>query len=156
MTDVMKFVNWFRVKNNAQIRQFDFADELTQMKVMKLLYYVQGTSLAVYNRKAFPDDVIAWKYGPAVESVHSRYAGKRGIVGKITSEDLADYKEIEADPEMASVVHAVQDAFGDKSAIELMHQTHSERPWKETRQSDIIDPGLMKDFFETELVKNNE
>jgi len=155
MTDVMKFVNWFRVKSNAQIRQFNFADELTQMKVMKLLYYVQGTNLAVYNKKAFSDDVLAWKYGPAVEAVHTRFAGKRGIVGVITAEDLSDYKEIEDNSELSTVVHAVQDAFGDKSAIELMNQTHSERPWKETRQSDVIDPELMKIFFKTELVKNN-
>jgi len=155
MIDVMKFVNWFRVKSNAQMRQFDFADELTQMKVMKLLYYVQGTSLAVYNEKAFPENIIAWKYGPAVEVVHNHFVGKRGIVGEITSGDLADYQEIEANSKMASVVHAVQEAFGDKSAIELMNQTHAERPWIETRQSGIIDPELMRDFFRTELVNNN-
>ena len=37
MLSVMTFVNWFRVKSNAQMRRYDFADELTQMKVMKLL-----------------------------------------------------------------------------------------------------------------------
>lgn len=152
----MKFVNWFRVKSNAQMRQFEFADELTQMKVMKLLYYVQGTCLAVYGTKAFADDIVAWKYGPAVESVHNAFYGKRGIVGEITDEDRQDYKEIESNSNLASVVHAVQEAFGDKSAIELMNQTHSERPWKETPQSGVIDPKLIEDFFKSEVVKTSD
>ncbi len=40
MKEVMKFVNWFRVHNNADLKRYDFAKPLTQMKVMKLLYYV--------------------------------------------------------------------------------------------------------------------
>lgn len=156
MEKVMRFVNWFRVKNNAQMRQFDFVEELTQMKVMKLLYYVQGTSLAVYNQKAFPNDVLAWRYGPAIAEVHDHFAGKRGIVGEITQQDLQDYQEIEANAQLATVIHAVQDAFGDKSAIDLMNQTHSEQPWQATRQSEVIAPELMKTFFKAELVKTDE
>ncbi|WP_461243377.1 Panacea domain-containing protein [Secundilactobacillus muriivasis] len=156
MLSVMTFVNWFRVKSNAQMRQYDFADELTQMKVMKLLYYVQGTNLAVYDQKAFPNDILAWKYGPAIQEVHDRFAGKREIVGTITPEDLADYKTIEANSDLASVMDAVQTAFGDKSAIELMKQTHEERPWRETPQSGVIAPDLMKAYFKAEVVKTDE
>lgn len=35
MTDVFKIVNWLRVTSNAEMRTYD-AEELTQMKVMKL------------------------------------------------------------------------------------------------------------------------
>lgn len=153
MKEVMKFVNWFRVHNNADLKRYDFAKPLTQMKVMKLLYYVQGVSLAVNNEKAFPEKIVAWKYGPAVEKVHKKYAGCRNILGSITQKDLNDYREIESDPKLSIVVNAVQDAFGDKSAADLMHQTHHEAPWQDTPQSEAISLKKMKDLFLKEVVE---
>ena len=38
MYDVFKIVNWLRVRNNADLRTDLNAEELTQMKAMKLLY----------------------------------------------------------------------------------------------------------------------
>lgn len=38
---VFKVVNWLRVKNNAELRVDPNAEELTQMKAMKLLYYIK-------------------------------------------------------------------------------------------------------------------
>ena len=128
MKKVMKFVNWFRVHNYADLKQYDFAEPLTNMKVMKLLYYVQGVSLAVNNEKSFPEKIVAWKYGPAIEEVYKKYVGQRNITGKISQKDLNDYNEIENDPKLQRVVNAVQDSFGDKSVIELIHQTHHEDP----------------------------
>lgn len=153
MKEVMQFVNWFRVHNNADLKRYDFAEPLTQMKVMKLLYYVQGVNLAVNDEKAFPEKIVAWKYGPAVEAVHQKYSGCRAITGTISQSDLDDYHEIEDDPELGAVVNAVQDAFGDESAVELMRQTHHEMPWQKTPQSTVISPELMKAFFLKEVVE---
>ncbi len=41
----LKVVNWLRVRNNAELRLDPNAEELTQMKAMKLLYYLQAASL---------------------------------------------------------------------------------------------------------------
>ena len=40
MYDVFKIVNWLRVRNNADLQADPNAEELTQMKAMKLLYYI--------------------------------------------------------------------------------------------------------------------
>lgn len=40
MYNVFKVVNWLRVKNYAELRQSDYAEVLTQMKAMKLLYII--------------------------------------------------------------------------------------------------------------------
>ncbi|MFC6288759.1 Panacea domain-containing protein [Levilactobacillus angrenensis] len=152
MTDVLKIVNWFRAVSNAQMRQYG-DDELSQMKVMKLLYYVQGTFLAVYGRQAFADDILAWRYGPVVKAVHDKYAGRVSIVGQLTAADLADYNELERDPELQQVLTAVWTAFGDMSAIQLMKGTHQERPWQETPQSQVIAPALMAEYFKASIVQ---
>ncbi|MFD1455029.1 Panacea domain-containing protein [Levilactobacillus lanxiensis] len=151
MTDVFKLVNWFRAVSNAQMRQYD-ADELSQMKVMKLLYYVQGTYLAIHGEKAFANDILAWRYGPAIKAVHDKYAGKVSIVGQLATSDLADYNEVRQDDRLEPVLTAVWQAYGDMSAIQLMKKTHEEAPWLETNQSQVISPGLMADFFKREIV----
>ncbi|WP_258115773.1 Panacea domain-containing protein [Levilactobacillus yiduensis] len=152
MTDVFKIVNWFRAVSNAQMRQYG-DDELSQMKVMKLLYYVQGTFLAVHGRKAFADDILAWRYGPVVQAVHDKYVGRVSIVGRLTAADLADYNELQRDPDLQQVLTAVWTAFGDMSAIQLMKETHQERPWQETPQSQVIAPTLMTEYFKTSIVQ---
>ena len=147
MYDVMQVVNWLRVRNNADMRENDYTEELTQMKAMKLLYYIQGVSLAYLDQRIFKQDIVAWKYGPAVEEVHNKYIHRRGIVGEISKEDLNDYKLLSSDKKASEVLNAVYDEFGGKSAIDLMKQTHSENPWKETAQSNIITDEKLKKFF---------
>ncbi|WP_395323064.1 Panacea domain-containing protein [Levilactobacillus parabrevis] len=153
MTDVFKIVNWFRVTSNADMRTIK-ADELTQMKVMKLLYYVQGTYLAVHGEKAFSNDIIAWKFGPVVREVHEKYSGQRGIVGNLSEDPqaIADYTSIPSDSDLGIILKAVWQAFGDMSATELMQQTHTERPWQETVPNGVLTSELMTAFFKAEVV----
>lgn len=149
MYDVLKVVDWLRVRNNAELKSKDYAEELTQMKAMKLLYYIQGASLVVLNKRLFPDNLVAWRYGPAVEAVHEKYQGKREIVGEIDRKSLDNYNELSSDEEASTILNSVYEAFGDKSAAELMRQTHNESPWKETAQSEVIKDEAMRKFFIT-------
>ncbi|WP_369395521.1 hypothetical protein [Limosilactobacillus equigenerosi] len=53
MYDVLKVVNWLRARNFADMREDENVEELTQMKTMKLLYYIQAASLVVTNHRFF-------------------------------------------------------------------------------------------------------
>lgn len=152
MADVLKIVNWLRVKNSSDLKLSDSTEELTQMKVMKLLYYIQGTSLVYLGSRMFDNDIVAWKYGPAVEAVHAKYKGQREIVGQVTQSDLDDYAELSNNEKYAEVLNAVYDNFGEKSAIDLMNMTHQESPWKNTEQSNIITDDKMIAFFKKIVV----
>lgn len=147
MYNVFKVVNWLRVKNNAELRSDENAEELTQMKAMKLLYYIQAASLVVTGKKMFDNPIVAWKYGPAVEAVHQKYAGRRGIVGTISAQDLKDYKELESNETTSSILNSIYDIYGHSSAYDLMKQTHSEKPWQETKQSQVITVDKIKDYY---------
>lgn len=155
MVNVFKVVNWFRVRNNAEMRKKDFVEELTQMKAMKLLYYAQGVYLAVYNKPLFDDDIVAWKYGPAIQAVHNKYIGKRAITGTISDSDIADYEELQNDAPVAGVLSAVESAYGDMSASELVKQTHTETPWKVTNQSGVISTDVIRSFFKENIVADD-
>ena len=107
MYNVLKIVNWMRVKNKAELIENKDAEELTQMKAMKLLYYVQGVSLVYLKHRMFPDDILAWKYGPAVSKVHQKYQGQREIVGEVSENDIDDYNELSANSRVNDVLNTV-------------------------------------------------
>ncbi|NJL77114.1 MAG: DUF4065 domain-containing protein [Saprospiraceae bacterium] len=48
--------------------------ELTSnLKLQKLLYYVQGVHLAAFDSSLFEEEIVAWNYGPVVESVYQDF-----------------------------------------------------------------------------------
>ncbi|MFJ6963500.1 MAG: Panacea domain-containing protein [Limosilactobacillus fermentum] len=156
MYDVFKVVNWLRVKNNADMRLNPNVEELTQMKTMKLLYYIQAASLSITSHRMFNNNIVAWRYGPVVEEVHEKYRGHRGIVGEITESDLNDYSELQNDYEASSILNSIYDVYGYSSAYDLMRQTHSEKPWQETPQSEVISDKAIKDFYSGVFVSDED
>lgn len=147
MYNVFKVVNWLRVRNSADLRTDPNAEELTQMKAMKLLYYIQAASLVITNHRMFDNDIVAWKYGPVVEEVHQKYRGRRGIVEPLEKQAIKDFHELQKDPEASAILNSIYDTYGKSSAYDLLHQIHKERPWQETPQSHVINDKLIKDYY---------
>lgn len=154
MYDVMQVVNWLRVKNNADVRSSEYAEKLTQMKAMKLLYYIQAASLVIIGKRLFDSDIVAWKYGPVVAEVHDYYRHQRDIVGDISKDKKAieDYATLEKDKQAADILNSIYDIYGHSSAYDLMRQTHREKPWQETPQSEVISDQKIKDYFKDVFV----
>lgn len=121
-------------------------DIISNLKLQKLLYYVQGYHLAFFGQKLFEDDLEAWTYGPVVPGVYHRFKDNRGLGILLTPQDC---KEIELSTEVASMFGQVMTEYGKFSAIKLMEMTHRELPWKEANehQDKIISPETMKTFF---------
>lgn len=156
-TDIMQLVNWFRVRNISDMKTNEMVEPLTQMKMMKLLYYAQGITLAAFDKELFKDEIVAWRYGPAVDSVHQQFLGQREIVPSDLNEGLDekiinDYETVNKDSEVNMVLNTVMDVYGDKSAIELMKMTHNEAPWKNTEQSGIISKDVIKEYFKENIL----
>ena len=153
--DVMKIANWFRVRNYSDMQVDESIDELTQLKLMKLLYFSQGVFLAAYHKRLFDDPILAWNYGPVVKQVHDKYVGKRGIVNDnvpITNADLSDYENISSDEEASAVLEAVYRAYGSMSSSDLVNITHSQTPLKTTPQSGEISTDKIEKYFKDHVV----
>lgn len=147
VTEIRQLVNWFRVHNEAQVRQDGATEKLTLEQVMALLYYVQGMHLAVFDTVAFADDILACERGVAIQTVATQFYGAAGLIDDLDEAVVADHDAIEADPQLAAIVHMVQ-AFADgRSIIRLITRMSTERPWMETPQNQVILPGLMADYF---------
>lgn len=163
--DIFKIINWFRINN--YIDQQSYSDynnrqplipTISQLKVMKLLYYVQGVSLSFYNMRAFPNRIYHWEYGPAIPEVHQRYKGMTALPRVDQNQTVYNhvyhnYKQVQANSKLYKAVVGVNHVYGDMSAYGLMMQTHSESPWLDTFPSEEIKPVLIKRYFDKNVVE---
>lgn len=138
---------WFLAHN--RIVEIDGgADSISNLKLQKLLYYAQGSSLAVTGEALFDDNIIAWQHGPVVECVYHTYKvyGSNGI----PFEDDFDFSQFT--DEENELLTEVYETFGQYSAWKLRNMTHEEYPWVSTKLNDVIPTVVIKDFFKQEYL----
>ena len=148
MHRALDVAKWF-LAHNREIMDAEDSEYISNLKLQKLLYYAQGTFLAVTDRPLFYDPIVAWKHGPVVESVYRIYSpnGANGIVFDEAFDNSAFSKE---ENELLTQVY---DVFGQYSAWKLRDMTHQETPWLTTPQSEEISREKIKNYFKREYVE---
>lgn len=125
-------------------------DLVSNMKLQKLLYYMQGFYLAYFDKPLFTDELEAWMYGPVVPQVYEAFKenGSKGI--EYTGEVIKLGTENEE-----KLFNEVYRIFAKYSATGLMDMTHSETPWKSTNTGvgNVISKEVMKQFFKKRFKK---
>ncbi len=119
-------------------------DNMTHLKLQKLLYYAQGFHVAMHaGCPLFPESLLAWKHGPVVRSVYSHYAGyEHRAIDPVLWSHLDDVP-----PETQEILDAVYANYGQYSARKLEEMTHEELPWRKTPQGKVISLDLLRDYF---------
>ena len=138
---------WFLAYNRS-VSTEEGGEYISNLKLQKLLYYAQGSFLAVTNSPLFDDPIVAWQHGPVVEAVYHEYKenGSNGI--PFTDDfNFDDFTKDEND-----LLKEVYETFGQYSAWKLRNMTHDETPWKSTRQNDVILQDVIKDYFKKEYL----
>ena len=135
--DVAKWFLAFTDENEDEV--------LTNLKIQKLLYYAQGTHLALTNTPLFDEPIEAWQHGPVVRTVYDTYRhyGSTPIPRDVplctfTKEELETLED-------------VYSTYGVFTALALRNLTHTEPPWCNTPRNGVIPLQAMKDFFLSEL-----
>lgn len=136
--------------NYILTRAKDQGRPVTNLKLQKILYYVQGHYLAEFDQPLFPDEIQAWKFGPVVPSVYYEYSvyGPDEII--ITGRENLE----ECDSEEMELIDSVIDSKLRYASSELVRATHSEEPWRKAtrggtviRPNTVIDTEDMKEYF---------
>lgn len=140
--------NVFDIANKIIVKgsYSDVGEPISNLKLQKLLYYMQGFHLAFFNTPLFDEEIEAWQYGPVVPEVYKKYRvfGNTGITPEEVVITLSDEEE--------SLFDEVYSVYSEFSAIGLMNLTHQESPWKNAPNSGVIEKDVMKEFFKTRLV----
>jgi uncharacterized phage-associated protein len=117
-------------------------EELTHLKLQKLLYYIQAWHLVYKNDPLFSEEPEAWVNGPVYKNVYDFYKDKGS--GPLTIElpegkNHEEYpnellNEIGLDEEQKELIDAVIKKYGLMPTFQLVYLTHSENPWNEARE----------------------
>lgn len=144
----------------------DQKNEISNLKLQKLLYYIQAAFLVDMDRKCFDSPILAWEYGPVVEEVYKNYKkyGKEQI--KDRQEDIkclmfdAEKMRIvrctigNIGDEALRVIYRVVDAYAKvKDPFELVKKTHKEDPWKNTPLNEEISIDKIRTYYSKEKDK---
>ncbi len=99
---------------------------ISNLKLQKILYFVQAEFLVAKNQPCFREKIEAWDFGPVVPDVYFAYRmygstnipclGKSGVSQLISEKDRG-------------LLDGIIDACSNYSASALVEITHHQTPW---------------------------
>ncbi len=141
-------------------------DNLTLMKLNKLIYIAHGMYLAKYNKRLIDEQIQAWKFGPVVKSVYHelRYYGMNKIGSVISGIQLdkegnlvkKKYDIPKSDKEVLDLLNFVWENYKEYDGPQLSGWTHlPESPWYQAwftekgfkEREKIISDESIKEYF---------
>lgn len=135
----------FLIQNAGEIK-------MTNLRLNKMLFFVQGYCLTKTGRACFPDSIEAWTRGPVVYSVYSQ-TKKYGGNPLPNLNPYVDYAV--SGTELERLLKEFLARFGSYSTDELVKVSMSEKsPWRKTDRFCVIakkDIGL----FVGDLMREN-
>lgn len=116
--------------------------EISNLKLQKLLYFVQALFLVMSNGTApcFKEEIEAWPFGPVVPEVYDEYkiygsleipySKTKNVLNKSLELEKYVYDENIISEDDKSNINEVIEHFKNKSAYALANLTHNQDPWK--------------------------
>ena len=121
MKDVRKIARYLYVCYFKKISQ-----KIDEMKMHKLLYFMQRESLIETDKPLFEAQFHAWKYGPVLIEVREMY--KNGV---FRTDDVVD-----VDNTVRCVADRIFEKYAEKESWSLSNITHAEISWLRARKRD--------------------
>lgn len=122
----------------------DSCDDLTNLKLNKILYYAQGHYLQKNGTPLFDDAIEAWQHEPVVRSVYKTY--KHYSDQPITDYDITRIALIE--DEVKSYLVDIARKYGRFTAWTLRNMTHKPKSsWSEVQEGEVISNQRIRDYF---------
>lgn len=136
---------------------------IINLKLQKLLYYVQAWSLGINRQAMFDGDFQAWVHGPVNREIYERFKSKN-IYSEITIEDVINkdvFNTVSEDDQ--EFINFILENYQRFSGAELERMTHLERPWIEARSGigpfecceNIISQDTMMEYYGERWEKTN-
>lgn len=160
MYDINDVCDYVILRANA-----DEAFPINNLKLQKLLFYIQAWHLAFYDEPFFNGKFQAWVHGPVNREIYERFRAKKFLYSDITKSDVLS-QDLEDTFTSDDIDHMnnVLDTYLRFSGMQLEALTHSEEPWIITRKGyssfDIcekdIDEEIIKNYYKTILAQDEK
>jgi uncharacterized phage-associated protein len=129
----------------------DEGDSISNLKLQKLLYYSQGFYLAMFDKPLFHEAIKKWLHGPVVPQVWHEYKEYGSGPIPVRSVDCEAYT-----PQVRELLDEVFAVYGQFSATKLRNMTHNEPPYLQAADNEAISHDVMKEFFKTLVIEDEE
>ena len=126
--------HWF-IWRNLVAEDKEGGDPLTLLKLLKLMYYAEGLSLAMDRGSLFADPIVAWRHGPVVIDIWEQYTNRPYNL-PLADHDKQQLNQMAEDDE--NTMEETFLTFGQFSAWKLRNMTHEEKPWLEATEGGRI------------------
>jgi len=100
-------------------RSFRKKDPVSNLRLQKLLYFVQLESYRENNNPMFSDDIVAWQFGPVVPDVYYEYNVYAGTPILLEYKDLSVIEDSDK-----RIIDRVIDTMKDIPIWKLVDLTH--------------------------------
>lgn len=114
---------------------------VNNLKLQKLLYYVQAASLVRFGEPIFEEDLLVWKWGVVSREVYNMYSPY--TYKNIEDKQYGKYIE----HKYQKLINEVVDAKKYHTAFDLNYEIWKEKPIRNTPYHGIISIESMTDFF---------
>lgn len=141
--DISKYIISYCKKNNYA---------LSNLKLQKVLYFVQAQFLVSKNYPCFSETIEAWDFGPVVPVVYHEYK----IYGSSSITALfSDNCTTKIQVNDITIINGIVDQCSKISASRLVEITHDQDPWRNSykKYNNEITTESIKNYF-LKKVKN--
>lgn len=116
---VARYIIWWCNSNGYSI---------SNLKLQKILYFVQAQFLVARGVPCFGEDIQAWEYGPVIPEVYREYKvyGGGNIPAFVGSESNVSIR-----PGDRPLIDEIVGECVNYSASSLVELTHNQQPWKD-------------------------
>ncbi len=128
----------------------DLGFGISNLKLQKILYFVQAEFLVSLKKACFEEEIEAWDFGPVVPEVYRKYRVYGGanipVCFKHNTNELIEKEDGE-------LIEEIIQECNKYSAVDLVGITHSQKPWKDAYkkgENRIITKESIKSYFEGE------
>lgn len=138
--------NWFIDVSGRQ------GQEITAMKIQKLVYYAHAWSLALDNKPLVNERVEAWRWGPVFPDIYdaAKHFGSKPVTSRL-SNFYDDPPVIDDSDYRISLLQKIWTLYGNYSAAQLSRMTHAPgEPWEKAWETD---PGRRNMDIDEETIK---
>ena len=120
-----------------------YNDDITEMKLHKLLYYVQRESIIQTNRPLFSELFCAYKFGPVMIPIRDCYKNDTFPIAPVSSQ-------------VANIVDRVFSVYGRTSPWVLAMMSHNEISWQNARIGVDLGENSKNTMANEDIVKDAE
>ncbi len=116
---------------------------VTNLKLQKVLYYIQGYFYRRFGKPAFSSELYHWQYGPVVPVVYYEY----NDYGSDLLESRLMLPACELEDCEKELISVIVEKCSSISTSRLVSMTHSETPWEKSGAGDVIDKKSIEKYF---------